>query len=264
MEILVYILIFIIGSLFGSFYSLAIYRIPIKQSIMHGRSYCPKCNHKLSLLDLIPVLSYIFLGGRCRYCKEKIRKRYILLEVFTGITFVLFVLALKINIYEIEISKLVYLFVGILNISVLFIIGGIEKETHTISNSTLLFGLLIQTAYMIYLYVLGFNIYRYVIYLFFMLLFILINTILLKKKGKESYPIQILTLCSYIAIIIKEELVIISIIFTLLLIAFSAMLLTKKDNKSDIMQKNIDNNIPIGFYLCFTNIAMLILQNCIF
>ncbi len=263
MQTLMYFIIFIIGTLFGSFYSLAIYRIPIKQSIIYGRSYCPKCNHKLRFLDLIPIFSYIFLGGKCRYCKEKIRKRYILLEISTGLVFLLFALSLQLNIYEININKIIYLFLGIFNISILFIIGGIEKENHIISNSTLLTGLLIQTAYIIYLYMLGFNVYRYVIYLFFMLIFILINTIKLKKKGKESYSIQILTLCSYIAILIKEELLIISIIFTLLLISIKTMLLNKKDNSSNIIQQDVNSNIPIGFYLCFTSIAMLILQNCI-
>ena len=70
MNIFFYIIIFIIGTLFGSFYTLAVYRIPLKQDITHTRSYCPKCNHKLNFLDLIPILSYIFF-------KEKISKRQI-------------------------------------------------------------------------------------------------------------------------------------------------------------------------------------------
>ena len=76
MNIFLYIIIFIIGSLFGSFFTLAVYRIPKKQDIIHTHSYCPNCNHKLGLLDLFPIISYIFLGGKCRYCKEKIRPRY--------------------------------------------------------------------------------------------------------------------------------------------------------------------------------------------
>ena len=79
MEIFFYIIIFIIGTLFGSFYTLAIHRIPRKQDITHTHSYCPKCNNKLGFLDLIPILSYICLGGKCRYCKEKIRPRYLII-----------------------------------------------------------------------------------------------------------------------------------------------------------------------------------------
>ncbi len=262
LEIIIYLLIFIIGTLFGSFFSLAVYRIPIKESIMHGRSYCTKCNHKLGFLDLIPVLSYICLGGKCRYCKEKIRGRYIYLELISGIVFLLFSLSLKVNIYEFQIEKIMYLVFGILFISSLFIIGGIEKENHNISNSVLLFGLIIETIYIIYLYVLKINIYRYVIYLFIMLILILINTIKLKLKGKESYPIQILILCSYISIFIREELVILSIIFTLLLVAIKQMILNINSRKEIIETKN--DNISIGFYLCFINIFMIILQNYIF
>ena len=88
---------FITGTVFGSFYTLAVYRIPLKQDITHTRSYCPKCNHKLQFFDLIPILSYIFLGGKCRYCKEKIRPRYLILETLSGLVFVLFAMYLKID-----------------------------------------------------------------------------------------------------------------------------------------------------------------------
>lgn len=261
MEIIIYSLIFIIGTLFGSFFSLAVYRIPIKQSIMHGRSYCPKCNHKLGILDLIPVLSYICLGGKCRYCKEKIRGRYIYLEIFSGIAFLLFVMSQNINFYVIEPQKIIYCIFGILFISTLFILGGIERENHTISNSVLLFGLIIETIYIIYLYVLGINIYRYIIYLFMMLILILVNTIMLKKRGKELYTIQILTLCPYIAIFVREELFILSIMTTFLLIAINQISININNKKEIIETKNED--VAIGFYLCFTNIIILIIQNYI-
>ena len=88
MDIFVYILLFIIGTLFGSFYTLAVYRIPKRQDITHTHSYCPKCNHKLGFFDLIPIFSYVLLRGKCRYCKEKIRPRYLLLEALSGTLFV--------------------------------------------------------------------------------------------------------------------------------------------------------------------------------
>jgi len=82
-----YVLFFSIGITFGSFFTLAVHRIPLKQDITHTRSYCPKCNHRLEFLDLIPVFSYLFLKGKCRYCKEPIRIRYLLLELLTGSIF---------------------------------------------------------------------------------------------------------------------------------------------------------------------------------
>ena len=53
--------------------------------ITHERSFCPKCNHKLGCFDLIPVFSYIFLGGKCRYCGDRISPRYLFIELFFGL-----------------------------------------------------------------------------------------------------------------------------------------------------------------------------------
>ena len=89
MDYILYLLIFCMGTVFGSFFTLAVYRIPLRQDITHTRSYCPNCNHKLSFWDMIPIFSYIFLGGKCRYCKKEIRIRYLLLEVLSGVVFVL-------------------------------------------------------------------------------------------------------------------------------------------------------------------------------
>lgn len=79
---------FIIGSLFGSFFSLATYRLPRHQDIVATRSYCPNCKHRLNFFDLIPVFSYLFLLGKCHYCKDKISMRYFLLELSNGLVFV--------------------------------------------------------------------------------------------------------------------------------------------------------------------------------
>ncbi|SHF42525.1 leader peptidase (prepilin peptidase) / N-methyltransferase [Caldanaerobius fijiensis DSM 17918] len=68
--------------------NVVIYRIPEGKSIIYPpNSFCPKCGHKLSPLDLIPVLSWVFLKGRCRYCKEPISARYPLVELLTGILY---------------------------------------------------------------------------------------------------------------------------------------------------------------------------------
>ena len=80
-QIIFYIIVYIIGVLIGSFLTLAIYRIPKKENITHTRSYCPHCNHRLNFLDLIPIISYIILKGKCRYCNEKIGYRYIKIEL---------------------------------------------------------------------------------------------------------------------------------------------------------------------------------------
>ena len=127
MDYILYLLIFCIGTLFGSFFTLAVYRIPLRQDITHTRSYCPNCNHKLGFLDMIPILSYVCLGGKCRYCKQKIRIRYLLLEVLSGVVFVLFAFSMKLSLFTLNPSILVYFVFGILYIATLFIIAGIDK-----------------------------------------------------------------------------------------------------------------------------------------
>lgn len=102
MNIIFYLTIFIIGTLFGSFYTLAVYRIPKRQDIVHTHSYCPNCNHKLGLLDLFPIFSYILLGGKCRYCKQKIRPRYLILESLSGILFLVTAYLMGLTVYNLN------------------------------------------------------------------------------------------------------------------------------------------------------------------
>lgn len=184
MDFIIYFAMFIMGIFFGSFYTLAVYRIPLKQDITHTRSYCPKCNHRLNFLDLIPVFSYIFLGGKCRYCKEKIRPRYIILETLSGVAFVLFAIYLNINILSIELKQIATLIFGILLFSTICITIGIFAEHKKIEKTVFNFGIIVELIYMIYLYILDTNIYRYIIYLVGLIaLFILNNT---KKTSKTT------------------------------------------------------------------------------
>ncbi len=86
---LVYIIICIFGLLIGSFLNVCIYRIPKGESIAFPPSHCSRCNHSLSALDLIPVVSYLALKGRCRYCKEKISPQYPIVETLVSVLFLL-------------------------------------------------------------------------------------------------------------------------------------------------------------------------------
>jgi len=81
------IIFFILGASIGSFLNVLIDRLAKNESIM-GRSHCDHCRHKLSGLDLIPVFSFVFLNGRCRYCKNRLSLQYPLIEIFTGLSFV--------------------------------------------------------------------------------------------------------------------------------------------------------------------------------
>lgn len=84
------VLSFVLGLLFGSFTNVIIYRLPLKESIVFPASHCPACKQPLKAKDLIPVFSWLFLKGRCRYCHTAVSPRYPLVEIacallFTGV-----------------------------------------------------------------------------------------------------------------------------------------------------------------------------------
>ena len=79
--------VFIIGLCIGSFLNVVVLRGLSGESIVLPPSHCTKCNHKLAWYDNIPVFSYLFLRGKCRYCNEKISIQYPLVELFTGLIF---------------------------------------------------------------------------------------------------------------------------------------------------------------------------------
>ncbi|MBE6836333.1 MAG: prepilin peptidase [Ruminococcaceae bacterium] len=83
------VVIFLFGIVIGSFLNVLIYRLPIGLDFKKGSSFCPKCNHDLKWYDLIPLFSYIFLGGKCRYCKARISPQYPIVESLNGIMYVL-------------------------------------------------------------------------------------------------------------------------------------------------------------------------------
>ena len=89
MDLLYIILFFILGLFFGSFFCCLGLRLSTKTNFVTARSKCDNCNHPLAWYDLIPVLSYIILKGRCRYCKKKINPLHLFIEVVTGVLFAL-------------------------------------------------------------------------------------------------------------------------------------------------------------------------------
>ena len=249
MENFLYCIIFVMGSFFGSFFTLAVYRLPKKEDILTKHSYCPNCNHKLGFLDLFPIFSYIFLRGTCRYCKIKIRPRYFILELLSGITFLLMAISLKIDIYSINIINI---FSYLIYIAVLFIIAGIDKEYIKIERGPLIFGFVFEFIYIIYECALkNIDVYKYVIYLVMIIILLTLSIISLKRNMKQKYFIQILFLSLYMIIFSGSIIYILSVILTLLSIGFYTIKIKTKEN------------IPVGFYLCVSNIIVMIVTNFI-
>ena len=195
MNVFLYIIIFIMGTLFGSFYTLAVYRIPKKIDIIYTHSFCPNCGHKLGFLELIPVWSYLFLGGKCKQCKQKIRPRYFILEILSGLSFVLLAYSLQINANNLNINTLIKALFMILYLTGIFIIAGIDKEERKIEKSVLYYGIMVSCAYIIYLCIMGqTSIYRYVMYLVTLIILLIIDTENQITKAKQSYIIETLML----------------------------------------------------------------------
>ena len=81
------VIFFILGLIIGSFLNAVIFRLPDGKSFLTGRSECRNCHHELSSADLVPIFSFIFLRGQCRYCRQRISWQYPLVELATGIVF---------------------------------------------------------------------------------------------------------------------------------------------------------------------------------
>lgn len=247
------------GITFGSFYTLAVYRIPKGEDITHTHSYCPNCKHKLNIFDLIPVFSYIFLGGKCRYCKQKIRPRYLILETISGLFFVAIAYLMGLSIYNLEATKIVEYIFFILYFTFVILMAGIDKESRNINKPVLMYGILISIMYIVYLYIIEkTSIYRYVIYLIMFALLLIVDTISLKKHAKNNYTYSILMVIIIMTIFTGEYVTISSIITTLLMIVIYLLIKKMKYSKSKKTIEQYNKNVKIGFYLALSNIIYFI------
>lgn len=128
------VLIFILGLIVGSFSNVCIYRIPRNESIIYPASHCPKCRSNISPKDNIPLLSYILLKGRCRNCKSKISIQYPIVELLTGLIYLIIYL-----VYGLSIQSLIYIILS----SALIIIAFIDLNEQIVPDIISLPGIVI-------------------------------------------------------------------------------------------------------------------------
>lgn len=126
MDYIIGTLIFLYGLIFGSFLNVLIYRIPRKNFFKSAKSYCPNCKHKLAWYDLIPVFSFLFLRGRCRYCKEKISVRYPIVELSNAVLWLLSFIVFRTSLQDTILSCALF--------SLLLVISGIDLDISEIPN----------------------------------------------------------------------------------------------------------------------------------
>lgn len=267
MNIFLYFIIFALGCIFGSFLTLATYRIPLNKDITHEHSFCPNCNHKLTFFDLIPILSYLFLGGKCRYCKKKISPRYFIIEVLTGISFIILALFIRIDIYTIATYQIIEFFIGILYIVFLFLIAGIDVEHREIDKRVLIYGITISCINIMYQYIYctvngqKYNLNRIVLYLICVIVLIIINIELIQKSKKYDYCIDLVTTSIIMSLFTYEITTILSIMICLSTIGIRLLLNKLFNNKKKKNKKKKTlTKMPIAFYLVASNMIVLLVS----
>jgi len=128
------VLIFILGLIVGSFSNVCIYRIPRNESIIYPASHCPKCRSRIQPFDNIPLLSFILLKGRCRNCKTKISIQYPMVELLTGLIYLIIYL-----IYGLSVQTLIYIILS----SALIIIAFIDLNQQILPDVISLPGIMV-------------------------------------------------------------------------------------------------------------------------
>ena len=124
----------VLGLLIGSFTNVLIWRLPRGENVAFPPSHCPTCDHPLSPLDLVPVLSWVSLGGKCRYCQAPISPRYPVIEVLSGLAYAATALLFPLSSFGAGVIGLCLLFTILLAASV------IDFETYTIPDELTLPG----------------------------------------------------------------------------------------------------------------------------
>lgn len=231
--------IFIFGLLFGSFFNVCIYRIPREESIAYPPSHCTSCSTRLKPLDLIPVLSYLFLVRKCRYCGEKISSRYAIVEAFTGVVFLLIYLK-----YGLSFEALKYIVLACF----LIVIGMIDYDTTDVYSVTTYSGIAVGAVFVAAGYYLGVEVKPFL--LGGLLSGGVIAAIILLTRGMGWGDFEI-CLMSGLYIGFGKSIVMLMLSFIIGAVSGVILILTKKKSRKDY--------IPFGPYISLAAmIAMLV------
>ena len=143
---MIFLLLFVLGTLVGSFLNVCIWRLPRGESVVAPPSHCPTCNTRLTLLDLFPLVSQLYLRGKCRYCGARFSWRYAGIELLTGIMFALIAIQSgnlsDLTFFASWTGDYVHLLRDLIFISTLTVVFWVDYDTRLIQlESVLLMGL---------------------------------------------------------------------------------------------------------------------------
>lgn len=237
MDIFFGVVIFVLGLIIGSFLNVCIFRLPKQVSIAASRSACPACGTPLKPWDLIPMLSYVFLGGKCRYCKAKISVQYPLVETLTGALYLLLYLR-----FGLVWPLPVYLAL----VSLLIVISAIDISHMEIPDGLIVAGLIVGGVQLIAsIFTPHFGAWHSYVIGFFagglpLLLIALVCTYALKKDAMGGGDIKLMAFCG---LIISWKLVITAYLISVVAGAvFGLVLMALNKRKSS-------DAIPFGPFL---------------
>ena len=236
MNILFYAVLFLLGVFVGKFYKLAIYRLPRNMD----------------------VLKKHYFGDMNEENNSKVLE--ILYSIFIGAIFILIAYILKLDVYSLSVSSIIRYFITILYFSTLIIIAGIDKENIKIEKKVLSFGTIVALIYMIYMCVINSAvIYKYAIYLMIHIILMTLDMFLLKKRAKDSYTIDTLILLNIMLMLGDVRILFYTIWITLLTILIDLIILKIRQKKSGNKQIKL-SEVPIGFFLCVSNMVAIGIQ----
>lgn len=216
--------VFLFGIVIGSFLNVCICRIPRGESISFPPSHCMSCGHKLAWYDLFPVLSFLFLRGRCRYCKEKISIRYPLIESITGILFISDYLKFGLDFNFFKFAVL---------ICFLIVVGVTDFDTFDVYTVTVVLGIMAGIGFAVYgaiVYKAGFLNYIYGASL--SCGFILLLMLITKGKGMGSGDAEVCLMCG-LFLGFKESILFMFLSFVIAGITVIILVILKIEDKKD-------------------------------
>ncbi len=122
-RVLIEIIFFAIGASIFSFLNVVIYRLPRHMQFTEGKSMCTSCGHELTMKDMIPIISWISLRGKCRYCGAPVSSRYMVVELLGGISIVVCTMIFGIK----PIAFVFFLLSGLLTVVVFIIYDKVRR-----------------------------------------------------------------------------------------------------------------------------------------
>lgn len=236
------LLFFIIGAIFGSFYNVVGYRVPKGESLLYPSSHCTKCNHKLGMLELIPILSFLLLGGKCKKCKDKISWFYPIFEFCSGLLF-----ALSFFVYGFSLECLL----SIVFISMLLIIIISDYQTMIIPDGVLIIFsvmIIIIKYFIVGFSGVGISLLHAIGSFIFMLLLKLFGDFLFKKESMGGGDIKLLAV---FGLMFGFPMSIVSV-FIAAIVGLPISLI--------VIKKNSSHEIPFGPFLAIGAILIVLLK----